>query len=96
MALDPLRLPSHSARCGPQREHRDGAWRTKVVPPAEQASMERDQACAEVKRRVGSPASSVRSVDQQDMVSPDLEVEQFRAILGKGPMVTPQTAEDLL
>ncbi|KAJ1140858.1 hypothetical protein NDU88_007196 [Pleurodeles waltl] len=63
-------------------------------PRAEQASMERDRACVEVERRVGSPASSARSVDQQDVVSPDLEVEQV--ILGEGPTVTPQTAEDLL
>ncbi|KAJ1161883.1 hypothetical protein NDU88_002363 [Pleurodeles waltl] len=60
------------------------------------SSMERDRACAEVEQRVGAPASSARSVDQQDVVSLDLEVEQFRAIFGEGPTVTPQTAEDLL
>ncbi|KAJ1106050.1 hypothetical protein NDU88_003453 [Pleurodeles waltl] len=36
------------------------------------------------------------SVDRQDVVSPDLEEDQLRVILGEGRTVAPQTAEDLL
>ncbi|KAJ1090375.1 hypothetical protein NDU88_003508 [Pleurodeles waltl] len=39
----------------------ESAQRTRAAPTAEQASMERERACAEVERRVGSPASSIRS-----------------------------------
>ncbi|KAJ1176990.1 hypothetical protein NDU88_002257, partial [Pleurodeles waltl] len=66
------------------------------VPTADQASMEREQARAEVEQRVGFLASSVRSEERQDRDSPELDVEHFKAILGWGPMVTPQTAEDVL
>ncbi|KAJ1197267.1 hypothetical protein NDU88_001129 [Pleurodeles waltl] len=96
MALDPYHPPSRSVKRGPRRGHRVGARCTQAAPTAEQASMGRDRACAEVERRVGSPASSVRCVDHLDAASPDLEMEQVRAILGEGPMVTPQSAEDLL
>ncbi|KAJ1185575.1 hypothetical protein NDU88_002367 [Pleurodeles waltl] len=40
--------------------------------------------------------SMEESVDLLDVVLPDLEMEQVRAILGEGPTVMPQSAEDLL
>ncbi|KAJ1123216.1 hypothetical protein NDU88_001689 [Pleurodeles waltl] len=64
MASGPSHPPSRSAKRGPRRVPRDG--HTQVAPTAKQASVERDLACVEVERRVGSPASSVRSVDHQD------------------------------
>ncbi|KAJ1139033.1 hypothetical protein NDU88_005410 [Pleurodeles waltl] len=96
MASDQSHPLSGSAKRGPRRDRRVGARRTQAALTAEQASMERARACAEVERRVGSRASSVRSVDHLDVVSPDLEMKQVRVILGEGLMVTPQSAEDLL
>ncbi|KAJ1092500.1 hypothetical protein NDU88_005610 [Pleurodeles waltl] len=42
------------------------------------------------------PALSVGSEERQDKDPPELDVEQFQAILGGSPTVTPQTAEDVL
>ncbi|KAJ1112460.1 hypothetical protein NDU88_000724 [Pleurodeles waltl] len=83
-------------RNGPRGGFRDSAQRTQAVPTAEQASLERDRACAEVVRRVGSPVSSNRRVEQQDVVFLNLDAEQFRAILGGGQTVTPHTAEEVV
>ncbi|KAJ1145233.1 hypothetical protein NDU88_011524 [Pleurodeles waltl] len=76
MASDPSHPPLRSAKCGPWRDRRVGARHTQAAPTAEQVSVERDRACAEVERRMGSPASSVRSMDHVDAASPDLETEQ--------------------
>ncbi|KAJ1211299.1 hypothetical protein NDU88_006660 [Pleurodeles waltl] len=56
--------PSRLARHGPRGGTLGGTRRTRTDPTAEQASMEREQARAEVERRVGSPASSVRSEER--------------------------------
>ncbi|KAJ1108944.1 hypothetical protein NDU88_006314 [Pleurodeles waltl] len=61
MASGPSQPPSRLVRRCPRTGHRDSIRHTKAAPTAEQASLERDRACAEVERRVSSPASSARS-----------------------------------
>ncbi|KAJ1079834.1 hypothetical protein NDU88_000067 [Pleurodeles waltl] len=96
MTLDPSHPPSRSARRSPQRDCKVGAGRTQAASTAEQAFLERTQAYAEVERRRGSSGSSAGSAYHLDAASPDLAMEQVQAILGEGPTVTPQSAEDLL
>ncbi|KAJ1128312.1 hypothetical protein NDU88_006691 [Pleurodeles waltl] len=42
------------------------------------------------------PSSACDERGQLDADAPDLDEEQMHAILGDSPMVTPQTAEDVL
>ncbi|KAJ1186963.1 hypothetical protein NDU88_003742 [Pleurodeles waltl] len=62
----------------------------------EQAAKERAQVVAEMELWAGTPPSPVVSRDRLDADVPDLEDEQMHTLLGGGPPVTPQTAEDWL
>ncbi|KAJ1178119.1 hypothetical protein NDU88_003366 [Pleurodeles waltl] len=60
-----------------------GIWCARAPPSVEQASMERERVRAVVELRVGSPASSVGSVEYQDKDTPELDV--VPSTLGRGP-----------
>ncbi|KAJ1176077.1 hypothetical protein NDU88_001360 [Pleurodeles waltl] len=65
-------------------------------PSREQAAKERAQMVAEMELQAGSLPPPVKRGEQPDADVPDLDDEQMHAILGGGPLVTPQTAEDVL
>ncbi|KAJ1200835.1 hypothetical protein NDU88_004656 [Pleurodeles waltl] len=56
----------------------------------------RVQVLAEMELRAGPPPSPELREEQQDVDPPALDKEQMHVILGNGPLVTPQTAEDVL
>ncbi|KAJ1150189.1 hypothetical protein NDU88_002985 [Pleurodeles waltl] len=90
-------MPRLRPRCTRQRGGPpDGAQRSRAAPFKDQATKEREQERAEVKLRAGSPMLSVGRVEQQDKDPPVLDVEQIHVILGGVPLVTPQTAEDMI
>ncbi|KAJ1199323.1 hypothetical protein NDU88_003160, partial [Pleurodeles waltl] len=90
------RLPPRSTRRKIKGSPLDGARRSCAAPFKEQANKEKEQVRAEVELRARSPMPSVVSVEQQDKDPPVRNVEQIQVILGGGPLVTPQTAEDVL
>ncbi|KAJ1179173.1 hypothetical protein NDU88_004409 [Pleurodeles waltl] len=65
-------------------------------PNREQAAKERAKAVAEMELRAGPPPSPELREEQQDVDTPVLDKEQMHVILDDGPLVTPQTAEDVL
>ncbi|KAJ1121135.1 hypothetical protein NDU88_009263 [Pleurodeles waltl] len=74
----------------------DGARRSRAAPSKEEATKGRERPWAEVELRAGSPKPSEGRVEQQDKDPPVLDVEQIHVILGGGPLVTPQIAEDVI
>ncbi|KAJ1216802.1 hypothetical protein NDU88_004401 [Pleurodeles waltl] len=62
----------------------------------EQAAKERGQIMAEMELWAKTPPPPVLSGEWLETDVPELEDEQIHALLGDGPPVTPQTAEDLL
>ncbi|KAJ1195667.1 hypothetical protein NDU88_004935 [Pleurodeles waltl] len=68
----------------------------RAHPSREQAAKERAQVVAEMELRTGPPLPPAMREEQPDADNLDLDEEQMHVILGGGPTITPQTAEDVL